>query len=290
MLRTMIPAKIASISAGQLHRLYRALPGKRLLGAMAGIRPTRDAAYFQRMYDADPDPWHFRTSEYEQARFRRTLETLPARHFRSAFEVGCSIGVLTQQLAPRCGALLGVDIVEQPLVAARDACTDQPWVQFRQMKVPDEWPGEFFDLIVLSEVLYFLSPKDVIAVADRVCSSLDSTGLVLLVNWRGRSGDPAQAARRLACSSSGRRRRCNRRCRSRRTSIGWISWVGGKGPSRIKGSAGQGVRQAARNTGISAAKVEPNQDGNGRRRADGLIHRPWWRNWRLVYLRHRSAD
>lgn len=190
MLRTIIPAKIASISAGQLHRLYRVLPGKKLLGAMAGIRPTRDAAYFQRMYDADPDPWHFRTSEYEQARYRRTLQTLPARHFRSAFEVGCSIGVLTQQLAPHCDALLGVDIVEQPLVAARDACADQPWVRFRQMKVPDEWPDEFFDLIVLSEVLYFLSPKDVAAVADRVCSSLDSTGLVLLVNWRGRSGDP----------------------------------------------------------------------------------------------------
>jgi SAM-dependent methyltransferase len=190
MLRTIIPAKIASISAGQLHRLYRALPGKRLLGAAAGIRPTRDAAHFQRMYDAHPDPWHFRTSEYEQAKYRRTLETLPARRFRSAFEVGCSIGVLTQQLALRCDALLGVDIVEQPLVAARGACADQPWVRFRQMKVPDEWPDEIFDLITLSEVLYFLSSKTVVAVADRVCSSLDSTGLVLLVNWRGRSGDP----------------------------------------------------------------------------------------------------
>jgi hypothetical protein len=93
-------------------------------------------------------------------------------------------------LAPRCDALLGVDIVEQPLHAARSTCSDQPWVQFRRMQAPDEWPDGDFDLIVLSEVLYFLSPRDVARVAERTLANLDATGLVLLVNWRGRSGDP----------------------------------------------------------------------------------------------------
>ena len=50
--------------------------------------------------------------------------------------------------------------------------------------------GRVFDLIVLSEVLYFLSPADIAKVADRVCATLDAKGIVLLVNWRGRSGDP----------------------------------------------------------------------------------------------------
>jgi hypothetical protein len=58
------------------------------------------------------------------------------------------------------------------------------------MQVPGEWPDRAFDLIVLSEVLYFLSKRDVGAVAERVRSTLDPNGLVLLVNWRGRSGDP----------------------------------------------------------------------------------------------------
>jgi hypothetical protein len=183
-------AGMAMISADKLQRLWHTLPGGRFLAALTGIRPSRDAAHFQRLYDADPDPWHFRTSEYEQAKYQRTLETLPERHFRSAFEVGCSIGVLTNLLAVRCDALLAVDIVEQPLHAARIACSDQPWVQFRRMQVPDEWPNNEFDLIVLSEVLYFLSPGDVAKVAERVIASLDATGLALLVNWRGRSGDP----------------------------------------------------------------------------------------------------
>jgi hypothetical protein len=58
------------------------------------------------------------------------------------------------------------------------------------MRVPREWPERTFDLIVLSEVLYFLSPADVALVADRVTGSLTSDGVVLLVNWLGRSDDP----------------------------------------------------------------------------------------------------
>jgi 2-polyprenyl-3-methyl-5-hydroxy-6-metoxy-1,4-benzoquinol methylase len=171
-------------------RILHALPKRRLMAALTGIRPSRGASHFGRMYDDDPDPWKFRTSTYEQAKYRRSLETLATRRFRSAFEVGCSIGVFTQLLAPRCDALLGIDIVEQPLQTARTTCAEQPWVRFRRMQVPDEWPDEVFDLIVMSEVLYFLSKKDVARVAERTLSSLDAEGLVLLVNWRGRSDDP----------------------------------------------------------------------------------------------------
>jgi cyclopropane fatty-acyl-phospholipid synthase-like methyltransferase len=151
---------------------------------------SRDPVHFQRLYDADPDPWRFRTSKYEQEKYRKTIEILGTRCFHSAFEVGCSIGVMTRLLAPRCSNLLAVDIVEQPLRTAQAVCADQPWVRIRRMQVPNEWPDEVFDLIVLSEVLYFLSPADIAAVADRASSCLESKGVALLVNWRGRSDDP----------------------------------------------------------------------------------------------------
>lgn len=190
MFHNIAAAGMAMISADRLHRLCHTLPGGRFLAALTGNRPSRDATHFQSLYDTDPDPWHFRTSEYEQAKYNKTLEALPARRFGSAFEVGCSIGVFTRLLAPHCDTLLAVDIIEQPLRDARAACADQTWVRFRRMQVPDEWPEGNFDLIVLSEVLYFLSPKDVAKVADSVLTNLDATGLVLMVNWRGRSGDP----------------------------------------------------------------------------------------------------
>ena len=114
----------------------------------------------------------------------------PRRRFHSALEVGCSIGEMTRLLAPRCDAVLAVDLLEQPLIAARAACADQPWVSFLRMQVPGDWPDGTFDLIVLSEVLYFLSPADIAAVADRSVDSLAPRGVVLLVNRRGRSDDP----------------------------------------------------------------------------------------------------
>jgi chemotaxis methyl-accepting protein methylase len=58
------------------------------------------------------------------------------------------------------------------------------------MRIPCEWPDERFDLIVLSEVLYFLAPSDIASVADRVAGTLAPDGIVLLVNWRGQVDDP----------------------------------------------------------------------------------------------------
>jgi SAM-dependent methyltransferase len=155
---------------------------------------TRNASlgpsHFQRLYEADVDPWQFRTSGYEQAKYRRTIGALGTRRFRSAFEVGCSIGVLTHMLGERCDSVLAVDFVDQPLETARAGCADQPWVRFEKMQIPGDWPAGTFDLIVLSEVLYFLVPTDVAAAADRAVASLDDDGVVVLVNWLGRSGDP----------------------------------------------------------------------------------------------------
>jgi 2-polyprenyl-3-methyl-5-hydroxy-6-metoxy-1,4-benzoquinol methylase len=151
---------------------------------------SRAALHFKRLYQSNPDPWGFRTSAYERTKYRQTLFALGDRHFTSGLEVGCSIGVLTSALAARCDTLLGVDIVEDPLEAARSRCVDQPQVQFRRMQVPVEWPEGWFDLMVFSEVLYFLSATDIGRCASRVLGSLLPAGMVVLVNWLGQTDDP----------------------------------------------------------------------------------------------------
>ena len=151
---------------------------------------SRSAAHFQRIYDASPDPWGFGSDPYEQEKYQRTLQALGDHRFAAGLEVGCSIGVLTRLLAPRCDALLGIDLVEQPLAAARARCADQPNVRFQRMQVPQAWPDGRFDLIVLSEVLYFLTASDIDWCAARVRSSLLPKAVVILVNWLGRSDDP----------------------------------------------------------------------------------------------------
>jgi SAM-dependent methyltransferase len=157
---------------------------------MTRSRESRDEAHFQRIYAANPDPWQFRTSDYEQAKYRRTIESLGERRFRCGFEAGCSIGVLTRMLATHCEALLAADFIESALAAAQERCADQPWVRFARMRLPREWPDGDFDLIVWSEVLYFLLPADIETAADRSAAALVPGGVALLVNWRGRTDDP----------------------------------------------------------------------------------------------------
>jgi hypothetical protein len=58
------------------------------------------------------------------------------------------------------------------------------------ISVPAEWPAGSFDLIVLSEVVYYLDAGDVVRLADRVRGSVEPGGHVLLVHWTGTTDYP----------------------------------------------------------------------------------------------------
>ncbi|MBV8446581.1 MAG: methyltransferase domain-containing protein [Hyphomicrobiales bacterium] len=139
--------------------------------------------YFEDLYAADADPWRFATSVYESAKYRRSIEALPHARYRKGLEVGCSIGVMTRKLAERCDDLVAIDIAAAPLAVARMRCAEMTWVRFARMTVPKEWPNRIFDLIVLSEVVYYLDEADVALLAHRAKSTLASSGNILLVHW-----------------------------------------------------------------------------------------------------------
>lgn len=146
---------------------------------------SHDRAYFDALYDRDPDPWRFTTSAYEAKKYAATVAAVGNRRYRAGLEVGCSIGVLSAQLAPLCDSFLGLDISEKPLKAARKRCAGIGSARFLRGRVPTDWPEGVLDLVILSEVLYFLSVEDIGATAALVRKSLLPGGRVLLVNWLG---------------------------------------------------------------------------------------------------------
>jgi cyclopropane fatty-acyl-phospholipid synthase-like methyltransferase len=165
---------------------------------MSEQRQTLRPEYFDALYTADLDPWRFAASPYERGKYALTLEAMPKPRYRSALEVGCSIGVLTRSLAARCDTLIAIDAARTPLVEARKRCDDLPGVRFQHIFVPEQWPDGSFDLILLSEVVYYLSRDDVGRLAARVTNSLAKGGSVILVHWTGPtnyplSGDDAAA-------------------------------------------------------------------------------------------------
>ncbi|TGE17017.1 class I SAM-dependent DNA methyltransferase [Hymenobacter elongatus] len=144
---------------------------------------TLPAGYFDDVYRANEDPWHFETSPYEREKYATSLAALPRPHYARAFEVGCSLGVLTEQLAVRCAHLLAIDVAAAPLKKARMRCAYLPQVEFQQMSLPEEFPTTAFDLIVLSEVGYYWSGPDLARTAERLLQSLVPGGQLLLVHW-----------------------------------------------------------------------------------------------------------
>ncbi len=140
-------------------------------------------SYFDAVYGANSDPWNFAASPYEAAKYTATLAALPRMHYETAFEAGCSIGVFTAQLARRCGHLLAVDVSTQALTAARERCAPLPNVRFEQCHLPAEFPAGRFDLILVSEVGYYLSPEDLRTFCQQIVAGLTPCGQALLVHW-----------------------------------------------------------------------------------------------------------
>jgi predicted TPR repeat methyltransferase len=171
---------------------------------------SRDAAYFESLYAQNPDPWDFETSHYEREKYADTIAALGGRHFAYGFEAGCSIGVLTRQLAASCDALLAVDIAETALAQARHRCADLTHVRFENRRLPQDWPPvsrQKFDLVVLSEVLYFLAPADIGRLASLACASMTVSACVLLVNYTDPIDEPCnghEAAEVFIAASAGR--------------------------------------------------------------------------------------
>ncbi|MBI1682902.1 class I SAM-dependent DNA methyltransferase [Caulobacter hibisci] len=159
------------------------------------MRKTRslEPGYFEGLYTANPDPWGFETSDYERGKYAATLAALGEERAVRALEVGCSIGVLTRQLAERCDRLLGLDVSETALDQARQRCADLANVEFALLQVPrDPVPGSF-DLIVLSEVAYYWDDADLALAANAFRAARVSGGRILLVHWLGETDYPKTA-------------------------------------------------------------------------------------------------
>jgi SAM-dependent methyltransferase len=151
---------------------------------LTGQPKTLDAAYFDGMYDASPDPWGFGTRWYEARKYAISVAMLPAARYDRAFEPGCSIGVLTAMLAPRCRALLSCDVSPAAVRAAAGRTAGLPHVRVERRRLPGDWPHGRFDLVVLSELLYYFGPDDLDTVLGRATSALRPGGTLLAAHWR----------------------------------------------------------------------------------------------------------
>jgi len=142
------------------------------------------AGYFDELYEHATDPWSLATRWYERRKYALTLASLPQERYRSGLEVGCSVGVLSRALAGRCDALLAIDVASAAVETARRRMSSDHHVRVEQRQLPGEWPDGVFDLVVLSEVLYYLDAGDAESLLSRAAGALEPGGTLIAVHWR----------------------------------------------------------------------------------------------------------
>lgn len=149
---------------------------------LAGAEIVEDDALDQVHRDRS-DPWQV-DSPYERRKRALTLASLPREHYRRALEVGCSVGALAVDLAGRCDRLVAIDDSPTAIEQARRRTAAIGHVDVRRARVPGEWPEGAFDLVSISEVGYFLSPRALDAVVARARDALTDDGHLVLCHWR----------------------------------------------------------------------------------------------------------
>ncbi|NIL83741.1 hypothetical protein RhoFasGS6_01099 [Rhodococcus fascians] len=145
--------------------------------------------YFRDVYAAHEDPFMLDSKWYERRKYALTLASLPKPHYRRGLEPGCSIGVLTEQLAARCEHLVSTDVVQSALDTARERVGESAAVDFALWSLSDDVsalpnPHEKFDLIVVSEVGYYLDDDDLAAAMSRIVGRLEAGGTLVAAHWR----------------------------------------------------------------------------------------------------------
>ncbi|WP_205875244.1 SAM-dependent methyltransferase [Mycobacterium camsae] len=143
--------------------------------------------YFDRMYARAEDPWELSTRWYEQRKYAITMALLPGQRYRHAFEPGCSIGMLTAELALRCDHVTAGDVADAAIRAADERLRRSgrlDGVTLMRGSLDEPWPGGPFDLLVLSEIAYYLSADTLAQVMRRECPRLLPGATVIAAHWR----------------------------------------------------------------------------------------------------------
>lgn len=147
------------------------------------MKESLPESYFDFVYGNSADPWNYETSTYEKEKYKTTITALPRQHYKNALELGCSIGVLTEMLSDKCAALLSIDVNDIALQTAQQRLYNKQHVVFKKILLPNEYPAGKFDLIVMSEIGYYLSLEDLKIAKEKIINSLQKNGDLVLVHW-----------------------------------------------------------------------------------------------------------
>ena len=141
--------------------------------------------FAERYAGRSSDAWGYRASPAHRDRAEWIAAALPEPRFSFVLEVGCAEGFLTERLAARADRLIACDIAAPAVERTRVTCRSRSNVEVRIADIRSGFPGEGFDLCLCSDVLYYLSPREIDAVLAEAGKRIAPCGYLLIANeWR----------------------------------------------------------------------------------------------------------
>ena len=139
---------------------------------------------FEELYSKSEDPWGYDHRWYEARKKQICLALLTRPHYINLLEIGCSNGHLSEHLAQRADRVLSIDASENAIQLASKRLHGYKHVKVEQRRIPNAYPSGHFDLIVMSEVAYYLTSQELHQLIHHLTHSLTPHGEILCCHWR----------------------------------------------------------------------------------------------------------
>jgi SAM-dependent methyltransferase len=144
--------------------------------------------HLDHLYSSSVDPFGFDSKPAEAAKFAKTLELCGGDRLGRVLEIGCSVGTLTEIIAPHAESVLAIDVSHRAVALAAERLVAFPNVRCEVCAIPDDYPEGTFDVVIASDVLYYLSPGAVSETIRRIEASVAPGGVVVALHYAPRMG------------------------------------------------------------------------------------------------------
>lgn len=159
------------------------------------------------MFQTDIDPWDYASSPFEARKRKILLNACGAGVRGRGLELACANGETTRYLARKCLRLMAVDSSPTAVAEARRRTEVFPHVSVHQAVLPRDLPRKRFDLIVVSELLYYIRAVEADCLVSRLARAIAPGGRIILLHHHVRFEDASQhsdRAQQRAASQLGR--------------------------------------------------------------------------------------
>lgn len=158
-----------------------------------------DLKGFDAKFADDADPWATFSDRDEAVKRNAILHALGPGALGRVLELASGNGSNSAAMAARAFRLDATEGTKQGTALTARAVSAFPRARAIELALPAPFPRAQYDAVVIAELLYYLTPKDMSSVAKRVGECLRPGGVLVLAHHRIDFHDFAQHAAQIQC-------------------------------------------------------------------------------------------